>query len=57
MPSDLSEQMMNLLEKEYLPFADDATASLSRVRRMPKNKEFFPEESLDLLEKNKPELI
>ena len=56
MPSDLSEQMMNLLEKEYLPFADDATASLSRVRRMPKNKEFFPEESLDLLEKNKPEL-
>ena len=50
MPSDLSEQMMNLLEKEYLPFADDATASLSRVRRMPKNKEFFPEESLDLLE-------
>ena len=56
MPSDLSEQMMNLLEKEYLPFADDASASLSRVRRMPKNKKFFPEESINFLEKNKPEL-
>ena len=54
--ADLSEQMTSLLEKEELPYADDATAATSRIRRMPKNKKFFPEESINLLESYKPEI-
>ena len=50
------EQMLQLLEKEELPYADDASASITRTRRMPKNKKFVPEESLNLLETYKPEL-
>ena len=50
------EQMLQLLEKEELPYADDASASITRTRRMPKNKKFVPEESLNLLEAYKPEL-
>ena len=40
----------SLLEKEELPYADDATAATSRIRGMPKSKRFIPEESLNLLE-------
>ena len=54
--ADLSEQMAGLLEKEELPYADDATAATSRIRGMPKNKRFIPEESLNLLESYKPEI-
>jgi hypothetical protein len=54
--ADLSEQMTSLLEKEELPYADDATAATSRIRRMPKSKKFFPEESINLLESYKPEI-
>jgi len=54
--ADLNEQMTSLLEKEELPYADDATAATSRIRGMPKSKRFIPEESLNLLESYKPEI-
>ena len=54
--ANTQEQMLDLLEREELPYADDASASMKRVRRMPKNKRFIPEESLNLLESYKPEL-
>ena len=54
--ADLSEQMTSLLEKEELPYADDATAATSRIRGMPKSKKFFPKESINLLESYKPEI-
>jgi len=54
--ADLNEQMTSLLEKEELPYADDATAATSRIRGMPRSKRFIPEESLNLLESYKPEI-
>ena len=56
MQNDLSQQMINLLEKEELPYADDASSSTSRFRGLPKSKKFFPEESINLLERYKPEI-
>ena len=40
--------MINLLEKEELFYADDASSSTSRFRGLPKSKKFFPEESINL---------
>ena len=54
--ANTQEQMLDLLEREELPYADDASASIKRVRRMPKNKRFIPEESLNLLESYKPKI-
>jgi len=56
MQNDLSQQMINLLEKEELPYADDASSSTLRFRALPKSKKFFPEESINLLERYKPEI-
>jgi len=50
------EQMLKLLENEELPYADDASASIARTRRIPKSKKFIPQESRNLLESYKPEI-
>ena len=54
--ANVEEQMLQLLENEELPYADDASASIARNRRIPKSKKFIPEESRNLLEAYKPEI-
>ena len=54
--ANVQEQMLQLLENEELPYADDASASIARTRRIPKSKKFFPQESRNLLEAYKPEI-
>jgi len=54
--ADLSEQMTSLLETEELPYADDASSSITRTRGIPKSKPFNPVESQALLESYKPEI-
>jgi len=54
--ADLNEQMTSLLETEELPYADDASSSITRTRGIPKSKPFNPIESQALLESYKPEI-
>ena len=54
--ADLNEQMTSLLETEELPYADDASSSITRTRGIPKSKPFNPVESQALLESYKPEI-
>ena len=54
--ADLNEQMTSLLETEELPYADDASSSITRTRGIPKSKPFNPVESQALLESYKPKI-